>query len=398
MIEFSSLSDTIVEECAERLRCGATVDECLSKYPALAQELEPLLHTMIQVSRISVPQLRPEVRARVRRQMLQAVHNRYRTSASRRWFNSPLLRVALVFVTAFFALSTGLVAAQTSLPDTPLYAVKRGSENLRLQFTSDPTARAELYLHYSETRFNEIVALSTDGRPIPQSLLDACTAQGDLALQGIARLDPSAATPLYQRYVLITERRITILSTDVRIHPSAKGPALDQFVQHEQAALQTAKQHPLGTSDKPVPSTEKPHATEPAPQPNLTPTPPNARQPEKPTTKPVEPKDGKHVDPTLKPANQKPENGNNGNPTPQPDNGNNGNNGNNSNPTPQPDNGNNGNNGNSTPQPDNGNNGNNGNPATQPDNGNPGNPDNNGNLTNKPAQENDGNNGKGGKP
>jgi hypothetical protein len=56
-----------------------------------------------------------------------------------------------------------VAAAQSSLPEQPLYDVKLWSEDLRMSLTNDPTLEEQLSQEFLDERFEEVVTLIEDG-------------------------------------------------------------------------------------------------------------------------------------------------------------------------------------------------------------------------------------------
>ena len=56
----------IVEECLELLRLGTSLEECLTRYPDDAEELEPILRTAVSARSDLALDLPPATRARLR--------------------------------------------------------------------------------------------------------------------------------------------------------------------------------------------------------------------------------------------------------------------------------------------------------------------------------------------
>ena len=56
--------DNIFDECLERILEGETLEQCLARYPEQADELKPLLETVLAVKTASAVKPRPEFKAR----------------------------------------------------------------------------------------------------------------------------------------------------------------------------------------------------------------------------------------------------------------------------------------------------------------------------------------------
>jgi hypothetical protein len=64
----------ILDECLERLlTSNQTMDECLASYPEQANELEPLLRTVLEAKRVLSFEPHPEVKRRARHEFCAAL-------------------------------------------------------------------------------------------------------------------------------------------------------------------------------------------------------------------------------------------------------------------------------------------------------------------------------------
>jgi hypothetical protein len=196
------------------LRRGESIEVCLQDYPAEAEELEPLLiAAMYTRSTFRSPSLTPEARQAIQRKLHLAVAARQ--PAQRRtpvgWFGPFVMRFALALVVALLSLGGGVAAAQSSLPDSPLYPLKRASESVRLRLASSATQRATLHLDFAAARSAEILTLASgEQKTINSGLVDDLDREYQLAWAEIGQTPADEVHDLVSRYVV--ERR-----SDVRI-------------------------------------------------------------------------------------------------------------------------------------------------------------------------------------
>jgi hypothetical protein len=176
--------DSILDNCLAQLRTGATVQDCLARYPEHADALRPLLALAQQVQSLPTPSPERAAMNAGRQRMIEAV----RTKAARqeqasllglgwlRWprpfagsvFGRPLVRitVSVALVLLVISLSAGglVAAAQSSLPGDLLYPLKRTAENVRMSFTFDPIEQQELQNQLDQERQAEVRAVLTAGQ------------------------------------------------------------------------------------------------------------------------------------------------------------------------------------------------------------------------------------------
>lgn len=165
--------DSVLDDCLTLLGEGASVEDCLARYPDHADDLRPFISLASAVKGVPTP--RPDAAAVEihRRQMLDAV----KQSAAREnghvpvalgWVwrlvggshPRPVLRVTLTFAAILLivglAASTLLASATDSLPGQALYPLKRLGENIQLSLTLDPVARQQLRTEYRLERQREV--------------------------------------------------------------------------------------------------------------------------------------------------------------------------------------------------------------------------------------------------
>ncbi len=170
------MSDALIaafDDCLGALEAGASLDAVLARYPALADELRPML--------VAAQAVRPSEPLRVPKQSEDASRARFLARArvlrsARRPAPSlfPQLSLALRLAVWLMALLTagtlggfGLVAAASpSLPGDLLYDVKRSAEQAQLALTADPAARAALANQFEARRLLEAQAVVAQGRVV----------------------------------------------------------------------------------------------------------------------------------------------------------------------------------------------------------------------------------------
>ncbi len=159
----------IFEECLELVLVkGETVEECLRRYPEHARELKSLLETATATKKATAVQPSPEFRERARQQFYAALRQMpaQKKRAGFSWGGQPRWATVVAVVLAILLVSSGTVAAASgSMPDQPLYPVKRASEQARLALTFSSLHKAELYARLADRRVLEIVYLASKNKP-----------------------------------------------------------------------------------------------------------------------------------------------------------------------------------------------------------------------------------------
>ncbi len=162
--------DSILDACLEDIRLNhASVSSCLAKFPAQASELCPLLEMAAELH--SVNSVKPTWRFRqaTRRLVLNlpdpdqsppiAILVRALRNVRARFL------VAAALLTLILTAAVGVaVASNAVLPGSPLYSVKRQTENIQLLFQTDNASAALTRAAFADRRLEEAQALAGLGQ------------------------------------------------------------------------------------------------------------------------------------------------------------------------------------------------------------------------------------------
>jgi Domain of unknown function (DUF5667)/Domain of unknown function (DUF5666) len=171
--------DSILDECLLRMQQGGDLEVCLDAYPDHADRLRPLLTLADQVRQTppSLPRPWPQSitwqRVKQRADDLRVPAPAVRLEFPlRAWLRPVAITAALL--AAFFGITGGTaLAAQNSLPDSPLYRVKLATEEVRLLLVFNETQEAEILMEQSDERMDEILTMARQDKPIPGNALSA---------------------------------------------------------------------------------------------------------------------------------------------------------------------------------------------------------------------------------
>ncbi|MCX8061765.1 MAG: DUF5667 domain-containing protein [Anaerolineales bacterium] len=248
-----------LQDCLEEVFTkGKTLDEVLSRYPHLREELSPLLESALWVrSQRATFSLSPQRQAVLRERVLTAVQvqplpriqskPRLLPIQRRGWLNRmawswSAMVFVLICLLIFFTSGIAL-AAQNSLPGEPLYAVKAAVEEASVLMTWDAAQRARLRMAYAERRLEEVARLAQQGRAEAAPLaLSNYEVQLHLALQETRRA--ARTQPLQAKHLTADiEARLQNQSEALVALDSLLPPAQAQIVQQAQNASRRALQN-----------------------------------------------------------------------------------------------------------------------------------------------------------
>ncbi len=157
--------ENIFNECLEKLLAGTeTVEQCLGRYPDQAKELEPLLRTAMSVNKAIDVKPTAELKARIRYnlQLKMAEVGKPRRAS---WFSlQPRWALAAVTMMLVFVIGgSTFIAADSSMPGSPLYPVKLFTENISLKLAGSDAEKAELSLAFADRRVVEMNYMLENG-------------------------------------------------------------------------------------------------------------------------------------------------------------------------------------------------------------------------------------------
>ncbi len=164
-----------LEVCLQALEKGADLESCLMLFPALADELRPILETAAQARTQAVVDVPADAMRRGRARVLQhAAELRERERATpvpfwrKPWQTGRAVRAVVASVTTvvfLFSSGTGLVfASSNSLPGDNLYPVKRSWEGFQLALILDPAVKSQRETEFEHERLEEIHELFSESR------------------------------------------------------------------------------------------------------------------------------------------------------------------------------------------------------------------------------------------
>jgi hypothetical protein len=209
--------DSILEQCLSQIMAGkARVESCLLSYPALADELEPLLRSAEWLRAVPKPELSPDTATQIQARVFQEVkvRRRWRLPTLKFGAVSPPRRRAVVVACALVALvllaTFSLAATSRTLPGSVAYPLKLATEKAWL-WLAPAADQPEIHLRLAQRRLEEVEALALQGDFDP-SILNGMTGATQAALQSIRDLQPADALALLDQFLALTDSEREVLS------------------------------------------------------------------------------------------------------------------------------------------------------------------------------------------
>jgi len=221
-------------DCLERIEGGAPPEEVLARYPTLQEELEPLLTTALHARAVAPEQPDPAFRSRLRYRLegaAQALSARSRRLTFALW-RARLVSAAITLLLLFLVAGGAITVSARSLPDSPLYPLKRATEDAQLALTPDFFHRLWLRLDFAERRLMEAHAVwERKGIVWEGGLLEMVGVTETVLEEYEAFPEPEAVEGL-QRIRVLGGRERAFLEFLVREAPSRRARWLAEMLLH----------------------------------------------------------------------------------------------------------------------------------------------------------------------
>lgn len=189
------------DECLRALENGSSLDDCLRRYPDLAEELKPRLEMLLRTQDV-MKSIQPPVgfQAASRAQLLSRAAELEKDAQARKrvnpkdnhrtpadpshphesqsiwsgiaaWLLRPLannaVRIAVLLLVVVLAGVGVWNVSASSLPGSPLYSLKRTIEDSQLALSPNTESRVKLEGDFSERRFQEAQQVTDHGLSVP---------------------------------------------------------------------------------------------------------------------------------------------------------------------------------------------------------------------------------------
>ena len=166
--------EDILVQCIEEIKAGkASIADCLSRYPDLRQELEPLLRIALSIKEPLDIRPSDSFKIRTKVNLMEYIHANpaekktgksiHQVNMGQAW-HAKWLKAVTVAVVAILVISTLGVgtayASQDSIPGDTLYPVKLGTEKFQRMLTTDDIEGVTLELKFASSRLEEMKSVA----------------------------------------------------------------------------------------------------------------------------------------------------------------------------------------------------------------------------------------------
>ncbi len=151
-----------LEDCITAINSGRGLEECLAKYPDLADELRTLIKTSTAAKSLTATQVPAAARNRSRTMLLEhAARKRKTRKPWPSYFRIPRLAMSLtaLLVVLVFSFNGLIITSAKTLPGDTLYPVKRAAETVRLKLTNNVEKKHQIEVDYTRRRTEEVIEL-----------------------------------------------------------------------------------------------------------------------------------------------------------------------------------------------------------------------------------------------
>ena len=287
--------EAILDECLHDVSTrGKSIEGYLQRYPQQAGQLAPLVKVADRIGKTRHPTLSVSATKAIEQRLLKrATEIKQSKAKPSRWplpFSlRPLVTVAatlIVVLALVLAGGGGIVYASTdSLPGSPLYGVKRSTEQVQLFLAPMGTRRAELHIRFAQRRLEEVQALTETKGKVDEETLAAIAEETELALKEMEGAHPAEKSNLLEKLASLTERQQAVLKGVQAKAPEAAQKGLNRALEasqrgHERAKKALEKEKP-GPDVKPTKTPRPTKAPEPPPAPKPTKAPKPTHEPGK---------------------------------------------------------------------------------------------------------------------
>jgi hypothetical protein len=243
--------EAILDECLHEMSIrGENIERCLQRCPQHAEQLAPLVQMADHIRKTGHPTLSAPATRAIEQRLLKRTAElrqfRARPSLSLPFSLRPLVIVAATLVVILALVLAGgggiVYAATDSLPGSPLYGVKRATEQAQLFLVPTETGQAELHIKFAQRRLEEVQALAEIKGRVDEEVLAAIAEETGLALEEINKAPAQDKATLLDKLVSLTERQQSVLKSVQAQAPQSAQKGLNRALEASQQGHERARE------------------------------------------------------------------------------------------------------------------------------------------------------------
>jgi ABC-type multidrug transport system fused ATPase/permease subunit len=199
MDKLSSIEE-ILDIAIDKLIGGADIQAILAEYPEAAEELRPMLETVVQLRQAPAPETDSSIQPLIRI-IAKMANEAPSTKPKMVNFKSRkiVLRIA-ASIAIIFILGWGSISAATNtVPGDWFYPIKLLTEKVRFMLSVNNEKKVELKITYSTERLKELVAKYHSGDGLDRELLKVMLDEAQAALDDGQKLTTTTKPLLMKR-------------------------------------------------------------------------------------------------------------------------------------------------------------------------------------------------------
>lgn len=230
-----------MDACLKSIAAGHTLEEALSAYPDLANEIRPELEAAVWLhqrrSQASAIAFNPVPGKLKLESQLRAQHPNWAQAFTRaRWTNGVSQAVSLFLVLFMLVQVASSInrAARVTIPGDLLYSVKLLGEQSQILFTPQIDQKTALYIDFTRQRSSEMVSLFFENRvnyiaPTAARLKASAAAADDLLNDPEMRDGPETDLLKQRLQQVLDTHQLAILTLPSILPPQERAEAVKQL-------------------------------------------------------------------------------------------------------------------------------------------------------------------------
>ena len=236
------MSSDAVDRMIDHIRKGMGINEYLAGHPEMRKELAPLALTVVTVTETAMPKPDPRFKASLRGRFTKQTATPV-IPARTLDFRKLALKTLAASLALIILLGSIAMASTNSMPNSPLYPVKKLVETIRYASATDGDAAVELKSENVQTRLKEAQAMIEEGDQGAAQVALTGLRQDTAEIYRLA-LESSGRDKerLFDKFVSISERQQAVLAGLLATAPEDARDGLERALAASKHGLENAQQ------------------------------------------------------------------------------------------------------------------------------------------------------------